>query len=156
MHCVPGVNWGNTYILGSALLHDELMYTISLGGVLRVREGNARKPVYVELLSFSPITWAYPYPNGSGVCASPTLGGKNIYLFGGNGKTLVIKPGRTPEVVAVNRIERMLPGRMNHWDPFPKDRKNDWYPECTVSSPIFDGKRIYYRAERHLYCIGEK
>jgi hypothetical protein len=120
-------------------------------------EEESLKHVYARLLDLNPITWAYPYPHGSGVCASPTLAGKYIYLFGGNGTTLVIKPGRTYEVVAKNRIERLLPGRYEHarWCA-PQDLVNDRYPECTVSSPVFDGNRMYYRAERYLYCIGSR
>jgi hypothetical protein len=71
--------------------------------------------------------------------------------------TLVIKPGRTYERVAKNRIERLLPGQLQGSVPKrPQDLINDRYPECTASSPIFDGKRLYYRAERYLYCIGSQ
>ncbi len=151
---LPGVNWGTSMALAGALVHDGLIYTVTTGGVLRVEEPTF-KHVYARLLDLYPITWAYPYPHGSGVCASPTLAGKYIYLFGGNGTTLVIKPGRTYERVAKNRIERLLPGIMEaDVTKEPQDLVNDRYPECTVSSPVFDGKRLYYRAERYLYCIG--
>jgi hypothetical protein len=157
---LPGVNWGTSMIVANALVHNGLIYTISIGGVLRVMEEGTMKHICIRLLDLNPITWAYPYPHGSGVCASPTLAGNYIYLFGGNGTTLVIKPGRTYELVAKNRIERLLPGVLeggelnspSWW--LHKDLVNDRYPECTVSSPIFDGNRLYYRAERYLYCIG--
>jgi len=55
--------------------------------------------------------------------------------------------------VAVNRIESVLEGVYTQWGyRFAADR---YYPEVTVSSPVFDGNRIYYRAEEYVYCIGK-
>jgi len=89
------------------------------------------------------------------VCASPALGGKYIYLFGSGGHAVVIKPGRKFELVAENRIERLLHGRYRgSYPPVPSNQGT--HPECTVSSPIFDGDRIYYQGEGYLYCIGKK
>jgi outer membrane protein assembly factor BamB len=156
---LPGVNWGTSTVMASPLIHDGLVYTISVGGVLRVTAEGTLQRVYIRLLDLNPITWAYPYPHGAGVCASPTLAGSHIYLFGGNGLALVVKPGRTYERVAKNRIERLLPGRAEGGNGMvigTNDRVNDRYPECTVSSPVFDGNRLYYRAERYLYCIGNQ
>lgn len=153
---LPGVNWGTNQVLGSPLIHDGLIYTISTGGLLRVEE-EFLKHVYAKLLYFNPITWAYPYPHGAGVCASPTLAGNNVYLFGSTGTALVIKPGPKYEVVARNRIERLLTGRMEGANVLgAEDPVKDRYPEFTVSSPVFDGNRLYYRAEQYLYCIGQK
>jgi len=150
----PGVNWGWERCVANALVHDGLIYTISMGGVLRVIDAETLKPVYTRRLGLNTITWAYPYPHGSGVCASPTLGGKYIYLWGNGGTTFVIKPGRTFEVVATNRIERLLCGHF--MGGMAHASKKGHYAECTVSSPVFDGKRIYYQGERYLYCIGER
>lgn len=87
--------------------------------------------------------------------ASPTLGGKYIYIFGNGGHSVVIKPGRKFELVAENRIERLMPGRYKgSYPPVPSNQGA--HPECTVSSPIFDGDRIYYQGEGYLYCIGKK
>ena len=33
---------------------------------------------------------------------------------------------------------------------------NDHYHEVTMSTPIFEGNRIYIRGEQNLYCVGEK
>jgi hypothetical protein len=57
------------------------------------------------------------------------------------------------EVVAENRIERLLPGHYEGSYSIPAEQ--GFYPECTVNSPIFDGDRIYYQAEGYLYCIGK-
>ena len=57
---------------------------------------------------------AYPYPANSGVCASPTLGGKNIYLWGNGGTS--IRPQAGTEIRSFrmkNHIERVIPGNQN-------------------------------------------
>ncbi len=48
-----------------------------------------------------------------------------------------------------------LPWVMTH---DPEDHWFRWFEhqETSVSSPVFDGERLYYRAEQTLYCIGEK
>ena len=153
---LPGVYRGTILVLGCPLFHDGLAYTVTMGGVLRVQELESNKPVYLKLLDLNSVTWSYPYPHGGGCAASPTMAGNYVYLLGGNGTTLVIKPGRTYERVAKNHIERLVPGKLAGIYPkIPKDPVTDRYPECTVSSPIFNGHRLYYRAERYLYCIGE-
>jgi len=72
-------------------------------------------------------------------------------LYGSIDDWLVIKPGRKFEVVAKNRIEQLLPGHFVGGTARPS--KKGHYIECTVSSPIFDGNRLYYQAEGFLYCI---
>ena len=54
-----------------------------------------------------------------------------MFFSGKNGKTLVVKPGREFEEVALNESDRFS------------------------SSLIFSGKRLYLRADRRLHCIGE-
>jgi len=148
-----GVNWGQTMVVASVLVHDGLIYTMSTGGILHVLDAETLKRVYVQYLDLSTIAQGYPYPHSSGVCASPTLGGKYIYIWGNGGMAVVIKPGRTFELVAVNNIERVLWGKLGGLRP--RATKDGQYVACTVSSPVFDGNRIYYRSEAHLYCIGK-
>lgn len=62
---------------------------------------------------------------------SITLAGAYLYVSSDNGITQVYKPGRKPELVAENTLETFR------------------------SSPVFEGKRLYIRAEKHLYCIGK-
>jgi hypothetical protein len=79
-----------------------------------------------------------------GATSSPTLAGKYIYFWGNQGTCLVIEPGRTFKQVARNRLE--------NFDP-------TWWPahqEATTTEPIFEGDRMYYRAEHTLFCIGPK
>jgi len=63
--------------------------------------------------------------------SSVTAAGPYIYLGCTKGTTLVIKAGREYEEVAHNRLE-------------------DY-----GSNPIFAGKRMYLRGQKHLYCVGE-
>ena len=150
----PGTYWTSAIGSGMFVVEDGLLYAIGYGGVLRVYEADTLRNVYEQQLDFAPVTYAYPYPYGAGVCASPTLGGKYIYLWGAQGTTIVVAPGRTFKQVAKNRIESAIEGDLFTWQGHYA--KNHFYPECTVSSPIFDGKRIYYRAEEFLTCIGER
>ncbi|MFB3891362.1 MAG: hypothetical protein ACE15C_04985 [Phycisphaerae bacterium] len=147
-------SWSAQGVVANVLVHDGLIYTVAMGGPLRVFDQKTLEPVYSVRLDMNTIMFAYPYPHGSGVCASPALGGKNIYIFGSGGHSMIIKPGRKFEVVAENRIERLMPGRYEGGMAVPADK--GFYPECTASSPIFDGDRIYYQAEGHLYCISAK
>ena len=52
--------------------------------------------------------------------------------------------------VAKNTIDFNLPGwEPGHYEGNPRH-------EVTLSTPIFEGNRIYIRGEQFLYCIGEK
>ncbi len=151
----PGTWCGRWMQVATPLIHDGLCYTITTSGILRVFDARTLKPVYNQWLGLNTIKApAYPYPLASGVCASPTLGGKYIYIWGGTGMTYVIKPGPKFELVARNRIERLLPGdySSNYIGRPPEDKQ--WHRETTVSSPVFDGDRIYYQGEGYVYCIG--
>jgi hypothetical protein len=61
--------------------------------------------------------------------ASVTFAGGHVLVGADNGQTLVLRPGREAEQVGANPLE-----------PYR-------------SSPVFDGRRMYVRARRHLYCI---
>jgi len=152
---IPGVYRRASLVQGNALFHDGLIYTISTGGVLRVEESERDKHLYSRLVGLNPLRSGLT-PAGAGNCASPTLAGKYVYLFGADGTTLVIKAGRKYEPVAMNRIERLLPPVKLAWGR-PRSAEEmvmGHLPEITISSPVFDGNRLYYRAERFLYCIG--
>ena len=64
--------------------------------------------------------------------------------WGDQGTCVVIEPGRTFKQVARLRIEAPLV-----WNGSQRQ-------EATISNPVFEGDRMYYRAECHLYCIGPK
>ena len=62
---------------------------------------------------------------------SISLAGNRIYVSSDSGATVVLQPGREYKELARNKLE-----------PFR-------------SSLVFEGKRVYIRTEKHLYCIGE-
>ncbi len=62
---------------------------------------------------------------------SVTLAGKHLFVSSDNGHTLILEPGREYKEIAHNTLE-----------PFR-------------SSPVFEGKRMYVRTLKHMWCIGE-
>jgi outer membrane protein assembly factor BamB len=62
---------------------------------------------------------------------SITLAGKYLFASSDNGHTLVLEPGREFKEVAHNTLETFR------------------------SSLVFEGKRMYVRSVKHLWCIGE-
>jgi outer membrane protein assembly factor BamB len=148
------------YGTASQLCHDSLSYTVCAAGILTVMDlkqsaQDKASIVYQKLLPADSWGLCQPYPYTCGVCASPTLAGKHIFVEGSAGTTLVFDPGRQFKLVVRNKIEC----------PIRCDRKSPWnylfnywpeHLEGTVSNPVFEGSRLYLRAERNLYCIGEK
>lgn len=69
---------------------------------------------------------------GGGQCyPSITLAGKYLFVSSDNGHTLILEPGREYKEIAHNTLETFR------------------------SSPVFEGKRMYVRTVKHLWCIGE-
>jgi outer membrane protein assembly factor BamB len=68
---------------------------------------------------------------GGSVYPSISAAGKYVYVSSDNGTTAVLQPGREFKKLARNKLE-----------PFR-------------SSLVFEGKRLYVRTEKKLYCIGE-
>jgi outer membrane protein assembly factor BamB len=62
---------------------------------------------------------------------SISLAGNRLYVSSDNGTTVVLEPGREYKELGRNKLE-----------PFR-------------SSLVFEGKRVYVRTEKNLYCIGE-
>lgn len=65
------------------------------------------------------------------VYPSISLAGKHIYVSSDNGTTIVLEPGREYKEVARNSLETFR------------------------SSLVFEGRRMYVRTLKHLWCIGE-
>ncbi|MCH7727193.1 MAG: hypothetical protein IH991_12045, partial [Planctomycetes bacterium] len=68
---------------------------------------------------------------GNNVYSSATSAGDYIFLSSTRGDTIVLKAGRKYDEVARNKLESF------------------------GSNPVFAGKRMYIRGQKHLYCIGE-
>jgi outer membrane protein assembly factor BamB len=68
---------------------------------------------------------------GGSTYPSISMAGDRIYVSSDKGTTVVVQPGREYKELARNKLE-----------PFR-------------SSLVFEGKRVYVRTEKNLYCIGE-
>ncbi|MCL2640521.1 MAG: PQQ-binding-like beta-propeller repeat protein, partial [Phycisphaerales bacterium] len=130
------------WFLSSPLIHDGLAYCMNNSGVLNVVDLKSMELVYQKLLDLDHFQNTHEAA-GRGVGISPSLAGGNIYLVGNFGTTLVLKPGRTYEQLAKNKIESVL------------ERRWGIKPERFVAAPTFVGKNMFLRGERYLYCIGE-
>ena len=126
--------------MSSPLIHDGLAYCLNNSGVLSVIDVEKMAIVYEKLLDIDHLQHHGEGP-GRGVGASLILAGGRIYCLGNTGTTIVLKPGRTFEQVSKNRIESAV-GR--NW----ATRR-----ERFVASPVADGRSLFLRGERCLYCV---
>ncbi len=95
------------FYCASPLLHDGLLYCLNSFGTLTVLDVNRGEVVYQRLLDldiFMPYSGVLLLKGGAQ--SSPTLAGKHIYLFGNQGTTLILEPGRTFKQVAKLRFKR--------------------------------------------------
>ncbi|HEY3318877.1 MAG TPA: PQQ-binding-like beta-propeller repeat protein [Planctomycetota bacterium] len=136
--------WFSYNLCGSPLLHQGLAYVVSSDAVLTVMDAAKGELVYQKVLDLSPYIVHGGIIRGGCSC-SPTLGGQHIYICDNQGTAVVLEPGREFKQVARNRLEQMW-FRYGEWSR----------QECTVSSPVFVGKRMYYRGEVSLYCVEGK
>jgi hypothetical protein len=138
------------WFLASPLCHEGLLYVVSQDGILTVIDAARHSVVYQKLLDADLYMAHTGDPSRGGFGSSPTLAGKYIYLFGNRGTCLVIEPGREYRQVAKNRLERFAGKTNASWGGVGSGQ-----PESTMSCPTFEGRRLYYRALQHLYCIEE-
>lgn len=129
----------------SPLYHEGLVYLLNDFGTLTVMDMNKGEVLYSRQLD---IDIYMPYAGAGylkgGASSSPTLAGKYIYIFGNQGTAIILEPGRTFKQIAKLRIENLI----NTWGP----RRQ----EVTMTEPVFEGERMYYRAEYTVFCIGVK
>ena len=131
------------FMCASPLYLDGLIYALDCMGSLYVLDAETLKLVYRKDLGLGLETPSVVHMMGTAY-ASPVVAGKHIYVFGMHGTAVVLKPGRTYEEVARNKIEDMTwPG---HWRA---------KPEGFASTPVADGPCLYVRGDKYLYCIGE-
>jgi outer membrane protein assembly factor BamB len=128
------------WFMASPLIHEGLAYCVNNTGVLTVFDIEKMEVVYQKLLDVDHYQSVNEGP-GRGIGISPSLAGGKIYIVGDTGTTLVIKPGRAYEQLAKNKIESVV---RRYWSQ---------RTERFISAPVFDGKRMYLRGERYLYCI---
>lgn len=130
------------FYCAAPLLHDGLVYCLNSFGTLTVLDVERGEVVYqkqLDLEIFMPYSGVLLLKGGAQ--SSPTLAGKHIYIFGNQGTTLILEPGRTYKQIAKLRLENVAGIRGVH-------------QEATMTNPVFEGRRLYYHAEATLYCIG--
>jgi len=110
---------GAPYV-SSLLYYDGLVYMANDVGVLTAVDAATGQRVWQERVDgvFS---------------ASPVAGGGHVYFLSENGDTVVVKAGRSPQVVGRNALG-----------------------ERAVASPAVSGGQIFIRTDRHLSAIGAR
>jgi outer membrane protein assembly factor BamB len=101
----------------SIVQHDGLLYMATEMGIVSCIDGKTGERVWRERL-------------GGIYSASPVLADGKIYLVGENGETLVLRAGRTPRVLAKNKLDMRV-----------------------IASPAVSDGRIFIRGDRHLVSI---
>jgi len=101
----------------SPLAVDGLLYMVSDDGFLSCLEAATGKRVWGERI-------------GGRYAASPILADSRLYIFNQQGKTTVLQPGRTCEVLATNTLASGF-----------------------MASPAVAGKALFLRTKTHLYRI---
>jgi outer membrane protein assembly factor BamB len=109
----------NTHVgkYASPLLVDGLIYTAADESFVTCVEAATGKVVWTERI-------------GGKYAASPIYADGRLYFFSQDGTTTVLKPGRSLEVLAKNKLD----------DGF-------------MASPAADGKAFYLRTRTHLYRV---
>jgi outer membrane protein assembly factor BamB len=109
---------GAPYI--SSLVHyDGLIYMVGDVGVLTVVDAATGERVHQERI-------------GGVYTASPVAGDGKVYLVSEDGETIVLAAGRTPKILARNRLNARQ-----------------------LASPAVAGGRLFIRADNALYAIGK-
>lgn len=128
----------------SPVFDNGLLYCTNNDGTLSVVDTAAGKVLYQRMLDVN-ICYNHNMAAARGLGSSVTLSGNRIYVFGNQGAAVVLEPGPTFKQLAKNRIENTID---------PKDWW--WHQETSVAAPVFEGDRLYYRAEDTLYSIDGK
>jgi len=109
---------GAPYI-SSPIQHEGLLYLTGDVGVLTVCDARTGERVYQERV-------------GGVYTASPVAGDGKVYLVSEDGETIVLSAGRTPTILARNRLNARQ-----------------------LASPAISGGRLFIRSDDVLYAIGK-
>jgi outer membrane protein assembly factor BamB len=112
------VTSGGPYI-SSLVNYDGLIYMMGDVGVLSVFDAKTGERLHQERL-------------GGVYTASPVAGDGKVYFVSEDGETIVVSAGRTPRVLARNRLNARQ-----------------------LASPAIAGRRLFIRADDTLYAIGK-
>ena len=109
---------GAPYI-SSLVYYDGLIYMTGDVGVLTVTDAKTGERVYQERL-------------GGVYTASPVAGDGKVYLISEDGETIVLAAGRTPRVLARNKLNARQ-----------------------LASPAVSGGRLFIRSDDVVYAVGK-
>ena len=104
----------------SILLVDDLIYMIGDTGIASCVDAKTGEQVWQQRI-------------GGEYAASPVYADGKLWFFSEDGKTTVLKPGRTFEVIGENKLD-----------------------EGFLASPAIAGKAFFLRTRTHLYRIEQK
>ncbi len=129
------------FAIASALILNGLYYNVDTMGGLTVLDLATQKPLYIRRIEM------YQRANRQtfGFTASPTLGGKHLYIFDNTGSALLLEPGPQYKEAARNILENQV---ASAWQ--------DYKQEMFYASPVFDGPALYLKGSEYLYCIRER
>jgi outer membrane protein assembly factor BamB len=109
---------GAPYI-SSLVYYDGLIYMIGDVGVLTVTDAKTGERVFQERI-------------GGVYTASPVAADGKVYLLSEDGETVVVAAGRTPRVLARNKLNARQ-----------------------LASPAISGGRLFIRSDDAIYAIGK-
>jgi outer membrane protein assembly factor BamB len=138
----PKGEWIDRMTAGSPVVWQGISYMVDIYEVLYAVEVATGKLLYQQDLKMNGLT----HYNAVAVAASPALIGKHLFIENNQGTTVVLEPGPTYKEIRRNRIATQL----DRTFPIPSQETMCYAP------PLADGKRLYFRGEAYLYCIGEK
>ena len=126
------------FSIASALAVNGLYYSLDTMGALTAIDLASQKTLFVRRLEL------YQRANRQtfGFTASPTLGGKNLYVFDNTGCAVLLEPGQSYKEVGRNIIENQV---VNEWWAY---KQENFY-----ASPVFDDKAIFLKGSEYLYCL---
>jgi outer membrane protein assembly factor BamB len=124
--------------IGSPLLAGGVLYDVDMMGLITATDARTGAQLFRERINRFANCNRQTY----GVCASPTLGGQYVFVTENTGGVLILKPGPTYQEVGFNTLESIGAESQEQ--------------EVFLSSPVFDGDRMYLRGTANLYCIEEK
>ncbi|MBI2808767.1 MAG: PQQ-binding-like beta-propeller repeat protein [Planctomycetes bacterium] len=136
----PNGGWIDRWTAGGPVIVNDTAYTIDIWRNAFALDLKTKKMHYQHNTALP----GYFHYNAVSVAASPALLGEHVMVQGNQGTALFLKQGPNYEVVARNQIGTVL-DRL--W-PTPGQEIIGYAP------PITDGRRIFLRGERYLYCIG--
>ncbi|MFB3894566.1 MAG: PQQ-binding-like beta-propeller repeat protein [Phycisphaerae bacterium] len=133
---------GDPWTAGSVLIHNGLLYDTDIHSRYYVVDLKTKKRVGFKDLGL-PGDSSYVALR---MAASPTLVGKFIVIMDNQGHSVTLEPGAECNEISRNDLATQI----------ARDYAITTQEYIGYSPPVADGKRMYIRGEKYLYCIGER